>query len=154
MKRTVRWNSGLDIERRSSKVHGRLPIVIGTTVHGRVVLSDSFELRGLDRKKIRVRELVKIVPAVILIAAGIFVSGCHKKLVPTDPVPPHLSATEISPSKYHVWVRGKVIHKRGKYHWKNGRYRGQSATQPVYVAGHWKHTLFGHRWVKGRWKKF
>jgi hypothetical protein len=93
-----------------------------------------------------------MVPAVILFTAGTF--GCHKKLVPTDPVPPHQAGIEIFPSRYSVWVPGKVVYKKGKYRWRNGRYHDQSATKPVFVAGHWKQTSNGYKWVKGRWKKF
>jgi hypothetical protein len=95
---------------------------------------------------------VKIAPAVIFIAAGF--SGCHKKLVATLPVPPQQTAVEISPSKHHVWIPGKYVYKKGKHRWRNGRYRDQSASKPIFVAGHWKQTGKGFVWVRGKWKKF
>jgi hypothetical protein len=92
--------------------------------------------------------------AAIGILALSMMMGCHRGVVATTPLDAKSDVEEIYPSKRKIWVPGKVSYRKGKYFWRNGRYKAKSYDKPVLVAAHWKKTPRGYVWKPARWRKF
>lgn len=91
---------------------------------------------------------------VIFLFSSLGISGCHRGLVATTPIPPHQKGVEIYPSKKHIWVTGKHKYRNGSHSFRRGRYHPKSNDKPVLIAAHWEKTSAGYVWVPARWKKF
>lgn len=89
---------------------------------------------------------------VLLLLTSVCITGCHRGLVATTPVPPHQRGVEIYPSKKHVWVSGKYKYRNGNHNFRKGRYQPKSNDKPVLVLAHWEKTSQGYVWVPARWR--
>jgi hypothetical protein len=91
---------------------------------------------------------------VIFSVSSAFITGCHRGLVATTPVPPQQEGVEIYPSRKHIWVSGKHrFNNGGKSIFRRGRFRPKSNDTPRAIIVHRKRTSNGPLWVPGKSKK-
>jgi hypothetical protein len=92
--------------------------------------------------------------SILVLLSSVCITGCHRGVVATTPVPPSQEGVEIYPSKKRVWTPGSHQYRNGNHNFRSGRYRPKSNDKPVFVAPHWRKTPKGYVWVPARWKKF
>jgi hypothetical protein len=93
--------------------------------------------------------------SIIILLSSACITGCHRGLVATTPIPPQQEGVEIYPSRRRIWIPGKhQFSKKGNNNFRSGRYRAKSNDKPILIAAHWKKTPRGYVWVPARWKKF